>query len=157
MMATLTRAGNEQGLAVLAAGAALALQARTGLPWPMPMPDGPGCASAWNSGRNDDPRDGRRRIGAHTSSSSDAVDTASRLEDEAPEDGLLIGAETRRRAPRGPPASRRSRTCASREGQHRRGVATCTRYRTRGRRRWLGRQAAAAPTVEAAERTPRSV
>ena len=99
MMATFNRRGDQPDHAVRAAGAALALQSElTALA--VANPGWPRLRVGVNSGDAAVREMGGDGFVAYVVV-GDTVNTASRLESEAPEGGVLIGSETRRSLPQG--------------------------------------------------------
>ena len=107
LMAPFNTGGDTPDHAVSAAGAALVLQ-RELTRSPTPIEDGLGCA--WASTALAVVREmGRDGLVAYVVV-GDAVNTASRLEDEPPEGGVRMGTETLGRCPKRA-SSRRCRDC----------------------------------------------
>ena len=99
MMVTFNTRGDEPDHALRAAGAALALQ-RELTARRRRQPRMASAARRREQRPRGGARDGRRRVCRYVVV-GDTVNTASRLESEAPEGGVLIGAETRRALPDG--------------------------------------------------------
>ena len=131
MMATFNGRGDQPDHAVRAAGAALALQ-RELTAIAEANPGWPRLRVGVNSGLASVREVGGDGFVAYVVV-GDTVNTASRLESEAPEGGVLIGADTRRALPDGT-SSRRCRDCASRAGRRRSTRTSCARCRARPER-----------------------